>query len=174
MENEIEKSNKHMKTSMEINIPSQTEMSSLISPPPAGGTGLARQGSITKNSNCLCSPTNHAGSFRCRLHRATSPTASPWPDSNGPRASTPRRHPSRTLTPTRLMTQVLMKLVLILRAPGRLPSSCICIFKCLLCVMWLCCNYSHISSFRRRCLFYFIGIHSSILQLLLPCYFYNE
>ncbi|KAH7859078.1 hypothetical protein Vadar_031303 [Vaccinium darrowii] len=76
MENEIDKSNKHIKTSMEINIPSRTEMPSLISPPPAGGTGLARQGSITKNSNCLCSPTNHAGSFRCRLHRATSPTAS--------------------------------------------------------------------------------------------------
>ncbi|KDP26696.1 hypothetical protein JCGZ_17854 [Jatropha curcas] len=29
---------------------------------------LARQQSITKN-NCLCSPTSHAGSFRCRLHR---------------------------------------------------------------------------------------------------------
>ncbi|KAL3511345.1 hypothetical protein ACH5RR_030746 [Cinchona calisaya] len=33
-----------------------------------GSGGLARQGSITKN-NCLCSPTTHAGSFRCRLHR---------------------------------------------------------------------------------------------------------
>ncbi|KAI5679258.1 hypothetical protein M9H77_10208 [Catharanthus roseus] len=35
-----------------------------------GGGGLVRQGSITKNnaSSCLCSPTNHAGSFRCRLH----------------------------------------------------------------------------------------------------------
>ncbi|KAG6429256.1 hypothetical protein SASPL_107301 [Salvia splendens] len=32
---------------------------------------LARQGSITKSS-CLCSPTTHAGSFRCRLHRAPS------------------------------------------------------------------------------------------------------
>ncbi|KAL1550380.1 hypothetical protein AAHA92_18348 [Salvia divinorum] len=31
--------------------------------------GLARQGSITKSS-CLCSPTTHAGSFRCRLHRS--------------------------------------------------------------------------------------------------------
>ncbi|XP_052186952.1 uncharacterized protein LOC127797833 [Diospyros lotus] len=33
---------------------------------------LARQGSIAKNngiSSCLCSPTTHAGSFRCRLHR---------------------------------------------------------------------------------------------------------
>lgn len=39
-----------------------------------GGGGLARQGSISKNNNnsCLCSPTTHAGSFRCRLHRAPS------------------------------------------------------------------------------------------------------
>ncbi|KAG5522054.1 hypothetical protein RHGRI_034306 [Rhododendron griersonianum] len=76
MENEIEKSNKHMKNSMEINIPSGTEMPSLTSPPPTGSTGLARQGSITKNNNCLCSPTNHAGSFRCRLHRTPIPPAS--------------------------------------------------------------------------------------------------
>lgn len=32
---------------------------------------LTRQPSVTKN-NCLCSPTSHAGSFRCRLHRAPS------------------------------------------------------------------------------------------------------
>ncbi|RZB99220.1 hypothetical protein D0Y65_021914 [Glycine soja] len=36
-----------------------------------GGGGLQRQPSMTK-SNCLCSPTTHAGSFRCRLHRAPS------------------------------------------------------------------------------------------------------
>nr|ABK25772.1 unknown [Picea sitchensis] len=24
-----------------------------------------------KNKFCLCSPTNHAGSFRCRLHRSS-------------------------------------------------------------------------------------------------------
>ncbi|KAK7252413.1 hypothetical protein RIF29_36336 [Crotalaria pallida] len=33
--------------------------------------GLTRQPSMTK-TNCLCSPTTHAGSFRCRLHRAPS------------------------------------------------------------------------------------------------------
>ncbi|CAL0331537.1 unnamed protein product [Lupinus luteus] len=32
---------------------------------------LTRQPSMTKN-NCLCSPTTHAGSFRCRLHRTPS------------------------------------------------------------------------------------------------------
>ncbi|KAL8550568.1 hypothetical protein ACS0TY_009118 [Phlomoides rotata] len=36
-----------------------------------GGGGLARQGSMTKH-NCLCSPTTHVGSFRCRLHRSPS------------------------------------------------------------------------------------------------------
>ncbi|KAM1103027.1 hypothetical protein ACFX13_011840 [Malus domestica] len=30
---------------------------------------LMRQQSMTKN-NCLCSPTTHEGSFRCRLHRS--------------------------------------------------------------------------------------------------------
>ncbi|KAK7386744.1 hypothetical protein VNO78_27079 [Psophocarpus tetragonolobus] len=34
-----------------------------------GQGGLQRQPSMTK-TNCLCSPTTHAGSFRCRLHRA--------------------------------------------------------------------------------------------------------
>lgn len=34
-------------------------------------SGLSRQTSMTK-TNCLCSPTTHPGSFRCRLHRAPS------------------------------------------------------------------------------------------------------
>ncbi|XLR59173.1 hypothetical protein S83_009845 [Arachis hypogaea] len=36
---------------------------------------IVRQTSMNKNNNnnnnCLCSPTTHAGSFRCRLHRST-------------------------------------------------------------------------------------------------------
>lgn len=36
-----------------------------------GGGGLQRQPSMTK-TNCLCSPTTHVGSFRCRLHRTPS------------------------------------------------------------------------------------------------------
>ncbi|XP_004509675.1 uncharacterized protein [Cicer arietinum] len=35
------------------------------------GGGLMRQPSMTK-TNCLCSPTTHPGSFRCRLHRTPS------------------------------------------------------------------------------------------------------
>jgi len=34
-------------------------------------SGLLRQANMNKN-NCLCSPTTHAGSFRCRLHRTPS------------------------------------------------------------------------------------------------------
>lgn len=36
-----------------------------------GTGGLSRQTSITK-TNCICSPTTHPGSFRCKLHRTPS------------------------------------------------------------------------------------------------------
>ncbi|KAI3467594.1 hypothetical protein Pfo_024257 [Paulownia fortunei] len=54
---------------MKVEIPSHD--AEVISPTSGmvSEGGLARQGSITKYS-CLCSPTTHAGSFRCRLHRA--------------------------------------------------------------------------------------------------------
>lgn len=51
---------------MKVEIPSDGEITSPTSG--QGGAGVARQGSFGK-SNCLCSPTTHAGSFRCRLHR---------------------------------------------------------------------------------------------------------
>lgn len=37
--------------------------------------GLTRQQSLSRSTmgaNCLCSPTTHVGSFRCRLHRSPS------------------------------------------------------------------------------------------------------
>ncbi|KAL2903380.1 SAM and SH3 domain-containing protein 3 [Bienertia sinuspersici] len=39
-----------------------------------GPRALSRQASTgsSKVSSCLCSPTTHAGSFRCRLHRCPS------------------------------------------------------------------------------------------------------
>ncbi|KAG2708139.1 hypothetical protein I3843_05G162200 [Carya illinoinensis] len=49
---------------MKVEIPSHGEHMPGIS-------GLTRQPS-TGRSNCLCSPTTHAGSFRCRLHRSPS------------------------------------------------------------------------------------------------------
>ncbi|KAJ6769287.1 hypothetical protein OIU74_022865 [Salix koriyanagi] len=52
-----------------VEIPSDPE--SMSSGGAKSTTGLQRQSSATK-SNCLCSPTSHAGSFRCRLHRAPS------------------------------------------------------------------------------------------------------
>ncbi|KAH0672260.1 hypothetical protein KY284_023347 [Solanum tuberosum] len=59
---------------MKVEINSSTEPEN-ISPTSENVTtgGLARQGSMSKNS-CLCSPTTHAGSFRCRLHRAPTTT----------------------------------------------------------------------------------------------------
>ncbi|KAL9688935.1 hypothetical protein QQ045_033362 [Rhodiola kirilowii] len=33
---------------------------------------LTRQTSGSKGGSCLCSPTTHAGSFRCRMHRSPS------------------------------------------------------------------------------------------------------
>ncbi|PON64248.1 hypothetical protein PanWU01x14_125620 [Parasponia andersonii] len=58
------------KPDMKVEIPSETEM--IMDGSGSGsGSGLTRQQSVTKN-NCLCSPTTHAGSFRCRLHRSPS------------------------------------------------------------------------------------------------------
>lgn len=60
MEN-VEMRNKDMK----VKIPSNTGVEFQVQ------GGLTRQPSMTK-TNCLCSPTTHVGSFRCRLHRTPS------------------------------------------------------------------------------------------------------
>ncbi|OVA08283.1 hypothetical protein BVC80_1297g38 [Macleaya cordata] len=39
---------------------------------PATHRSMQKQSSNSAKANCLCSPTTHAGSFRCRHHR-TSP-----------------------------------------------------------------------------------------------------
>ncbi|WRX15609.1 hypothetical protein QQP08_008096 [Theobroma cacao] len=66
------------KKDLKVEIPSEAEMiaggveshaAAAISG--QGASGISRQPSVTK-TNCLCSPTTHAGSFRCRLHRAPS------------------------------------------------------------------------------------------------------
>ncbi|KAF8047478.1 hypothetical protein N665_3003s0004 [Sinapis alba] len=50
----------------------KTEIEATMESPAAVSPGgLSRQTSITK-TNCLCSPTTHPGSFRCRLHRTPS------------------------------------------------------------------------------------------------------
>ncbi|XP_013588802.1 PREDICTED: uncharacterized protein LOC106297064 isoform X1 [Brassica oleracea var. oleracea] len=51
---------------MKIEIPGDGS-----STPEVCSGGLTRQTSITK-TNCLCSPTTHPGSFRCRMHRSLS------------------------------------------------------------------------------------------------------
>ncbi|KAI4314396.1 hypothetical protein L6164_027309 [Bauhinia variegata] len=52
---------------MKVQIPAGNETISCGQ----GSPGLVRQTSLNKG-NCLCSPTTHAGSFRCRLHRTPS------------------------------------------------------------------------------------------------------
>ncbi|KAF8378220.1 hypothetical protein HHK36_029559 [Tetracentron sinense] len=73
-----------------VEIPTGTEMSSgtaeLTAPlvSTQGGPVLMRQSSASK-TNCLCSPTTHAGSFRCRLHRSHSLQRTKSMDSSNPR-----------------------------------------------------------------------------------------
>ncbi|XVF02557.1 hypothetical protein REPUB_Repub04eG0184900 [Reevesia pubescens] len=66
------------KKDLTVEIPLETEMISggvethgAAASGQGASSGLSRQPSVTK-TNCLCSPTTHAGSFRCRLHRAPS------------------------------------------------------------------------------------------------------
>ncbi|GFP87551.1 hypothetical protein PHJA_000898800 [Phtheirospermum japonicum] len=54
---------------MKVEIPSHDAETISPNSSTVSNGGLARQGSVTKYS-CLCSPTTHVGSFRCRLHRS--------------------------------------------------------------------------------------------------------
>lgn len=75
---------------MKVEIPSESTS-------PGGSSshhhqGLTRQPSNARGS-CLCSPTSHAGSFRCRLHRSpslqrTKSMDPPHPASSKPETST--------------------------------------------------------------------------------------
>ena len=65
---------------MKIEIPENNSTS------PRGLTRQASNGS-SKVSSCLCSPTTHAGSFRCRLHR--SPTLQRTKSVDPPASSKP-------------------------------------------------------------------------------------
>ncbi|CAL5010390.1 unnamed protein product [Urochloa decumbens] len=66
----------------------------LSHPPPKAGAGAPSVGRLAvapprrrPAPSCACSPTTHPGSFRCALHRAASPPASPVSS----RLSSPRR-----------------------------------------------------------------------------------
>lgn len=43
-------------------------------PPPPSGSKFDAEDVESKKQNCLCAPTTHAGSFRCRLHRRPPPS----------------------------------------------------------------------------------------------------
>ncbi|GMI70785.1 hypothetical protein HRI_000747800 [Hibiscus trionum] len=76
------------KTDMKVEIPSETDTVEAHAAP-TSASGLGRQPSVSK-TNCLCSPTTHPGSFRCRLHRAPSLQRTKSIDSkqNSPTATT--------------------------------------------------------------------------------------
>ncbi|XP_043689677.1 uncharacterized protein LOC122640527 [Telopea speciosissima] len=53
-----------------INLDEMKKTSPLVVVTPTGRGRLQRQSSV--KLNCLCSPTTHVGSFRCRHHRTSS------------------------------------------------------------------------------------------------------
>ncbi|PSS01871.1 hypothetical protein CEY00_Acc23228 [Actinidia chinensis var. chinensis] len=52
------------------------------SPKGSGGKGSDAIRSPKGGGQCLCSPTTHQGSFRCRFHRSTSTTTAWFKRSN--------------------------------------------------------------------------------------------
>ncbi|KAF2301681.1 hypothetical protein GH714_028653 [Hevea brasiliensis] len=79
------------KTKLKVEIPSSSETENIsigvVTKLQATTPQITRQRSATKN-NCLCSPTSHAGSFRCRLHRAPNLQLTKCDDSASLRVST--------------------------------------------------------------------------------------
>ncbi|KAK8654095.1 hypothetical protein V6N13_128072 [Hibiscus sabdariffa] len=61
-------------------IPTAAPWPTVMKSPPNEGDELMemnnKPGLETKKNPCICSPTSHAGSFRCHLHRATGTAAS--------------------------------------------------------------------------------------------------
>ncbi|KAE8682824.1 hypothetical protein F3Y22_tig00111234pilonHSYRG00030 [Hibiscus syriacus] len=43
-----------------------------VSTSPKGGNSASETANSGKGAQCLCSPTTHQGSFRCRFHRTSS------------------------------------------------------------------------------------------------------
>ncbi|KAJ6295858.1 hypothetical protein OIU78_023813 [Salix suchowensis] len=66
------------------------------SPESGNGEGVGAAGSGSPKGQCLCSPTTHQGSFRCRLHRSRSSAASmmkrskSMPPKNAPTSLSPK------------------------------------------------------------------------------------
>ncbi|XP_057440978.1 uncharacterized protein LOC130732973 [Lotus japonicus] len=67
---------KHLVSSKLIKIPALNmddvkKHSNMVESPTSQAATMMRKSS-SERWNCLCSPTKHAGSFRCRRHRSTS------------------------------------------------------------------------------------------------------
>ncbi|WCJ42446.1 serine-rich protein-related [Euphorbia peplus] len=49
-----------------------------VSTSPRAGEGSTAASNSPRSGQCLCSPTTHEGSFRCRIHRFASSPAAAW------------------------------------------------------------------------------------------------
>ncbi|TVU27871.1 hypothetical protein EJB05_19372, partial [Eragrostis curvula] len=73
-------------------------------------------GAARSRRSCMCSPTNHPGSFRCSLHKerkaadAHKPTSPPSPPSPGSSSSSPGPNNSRLGAPGRRMGSALVRI----------------------------------------------------------------
>ncbi|KAF9662512.1 hypothetical protein SADUNF_Sadunf18G0060900 [Salix dunnii] len=65
------------------------------SPESGNGEGVGAVASGSPKGQCLCSPTTHQGSFRCRLHRSRSSAAPTMKRSN----SMPPKNAPTSLSP---------------------------------------------------------------------------
>ncbi|KAL0443252.1 UNVERIFIED_CONTAM: hypothetical protein Slati_2047900 [Sesamum latifolium] len=66
-----DKPRKFSGTSLDI-VEIKKEPTGVSNVPPSPGQGGARKQAPSTPVHCLCSPTTHAGSFRCRHHRNVS------------------------------------------------------------------------------------------------------
>ncbi|KAI8565539.1 hypothetical protein RHMOL_Rhmol03G0268000 [Rhododendron molle] len=66
------------------------------SPKESGGTGDAAN---LAKGQCVCSPTTHQGSFRCRFHRASDSTTTTTPCFKRSKSTPSSNHPVTALSP---------------------------------------------------------------------------
>jgi len=60
-----------------VDMASHGKLSISTSPESGNGERSSAVASSSPKGQCLCSPTTHQGSFRCRLHRAPRSSAAP-------------------------------------------------------------------------------------------------
>ncbi|KAJ6862951.1 hypothetical protein NC652_039734 [Populus alba x Populus x berolinensis] len=64
-------------SSYAVDMASHGKLSISTSPKSGNGERSSAVASSSPKGQCLCSPTTHQGSFRCRLHRSSRSSAAP-------------------------------------------------------------------------------------------------